>query len=159
MRDTVATVTGIAVLAISLHLIRFVAALFGIVPEVELPYPVERRYGRYFDEIVDTSDTLFGLASFACAAALGITAGYAAHRRSIYPWKTRDERSTARAWMVFLAFLLPYSGLVQVFFGTRSSGSWMSNFVVDVVTHGVPLYVAWRVWNWWKVAQTKAEAE
>lgn len=150
MRQIVATAIGILVVVLSLNVIRLTAAQFGIVPELPLSSPVERSYGRHFSELVDSSDTLFGMASFFMAAYLGLTAGYAVHRAKLLPWRTRYERATALAWAAFLAFTLAYSAAMQVIFGAYTSSSGIRNLLIDLVTHGVPAIFGWRLWRWWK---------
>lgn len=155
MRNFVAGLVGFLIFVMALALIRSTAELFGVVSEVGLPYPMERSYGRFASDLVETSDTLFGIASFLAAALVAVTSGYAVDRKTLIPWKTREERLIARAWGLFMAFLLPYSVFVQIIFGGFSSDSWFLNFVVDFISYGIPVYVGSRIWSWWKMTSEK----
>jgi hypothetical protein len=157
MRNAVAPVVGILVIVVTLHLIRGVGAALGVLAEIPLPYPVEHSYGRYASELIDSTDTLFGKASFACAVAVGVTAGYAIRRGAIRPWRSdRREGITARAWGTFLLFVLPYSAIVQLLFGKRTSPFPVSGFILDFIEYGVTFYVGWRTWKWWKAATSRS---
>ena len=152
MRRILATVAGVLVTGFALHFIRGAAAAFGVVPEVPLPYPVEHSYGRYASELVESSDTLFGMASFFAAAYLGLTVGYIVYRMSLQPWRTTYERATATAWAAFLGFTVLYSAAVQLAFDVRADRSWLQTAFIDLITHAAPAIVGWLLWRWWKRA-------
>ena len=157
MRNAVVSLVGFLVVVATLHLIRGVAASFGVLSEIPLPYPVEHSYGRYASDLIDSTDTLFGKASFACAVGAGVAVGYAIHRSSINPWGSdRREKVTAQAWAMFLLFVLPYSVAVQLLFGKETSPLLVSNSVLDLLEYGVTFYVGWRIWKWWKAAIDEA---
>jgi len=147
-REILGCVVGFVTAAIMLRLLADAGAAMGIIREVDLPYPVEYSVGRYIDEIIDTELTGFGLASLAFSIAVGVVVGAIAYRRKIFPLKSAQERVTAIAWFGALTAILFITATTQLVFTNRTTGTM--SLLRDTFEFGVPMFVSWIAWKWWK---------